>query len=371
MESTAQPSLLKRGPGRPRALQPVMFTEAKTAYLHWLRTAPKKEARPNTLRSVAATLGRWEDHLGFSFDLRALTQAHCKAFVDKRREQGIKRSTINFEVGRLRSLLNFLVKEHEPPLLPFVPVDIAKLMFVRVTDPPVTIVSDEDMRRLVQASIGIGPQLAGMSRTTMAILIAFHVGFRHQEICNLQRRDVHLEGNTLRVVEKEEFDFYIKDDERRAVPMSPELRKALEAWLEAMPAKEPRAWLFPGVGFQPIGHLYEDVKLAFDAAGIGDAENRPGLHSLRRTWATNLLAGGADIETVRQLGGWSDLKTVQRYLNSTTERMHQAVKGLPSVMQPAAEPEPAPTADVAAVLAKLAAVMSPEELAAVARKLMQ
>ncbi len=59
-----------------------------------------------------------------------------------------------------------------------------------------------------------------------------------------------------------------------------------------------------------------------------DHRERKGLspNVLRRTFASELLGRGADIETVRELGGWADLVTVQRYLASTSERKRSAVE---------------------------------------------
>jgi len=77
--------------------------------------------------------------------------------------------------------------------------------------------------------------------------------------------------------------------------------------------------------------LAEDLKrhrerLLFDR--LYRPEARAGLHMLRRSFASHVLARQADIETVRELGGWSDLSVVQRYVASTEELKRKAVEGL-------------------------------------------
>jgi len=51
-------------------------------------------------------------------------------------------------------------------------------------------------------------------------------------------------------------------------------------------------------------------------------------HDLRHTWATNLLKRGVDPYTVMELGGWSKLDMVTRYLHSSDERKKKAIETL-------------------------------------------
>ena len=47
---------------------------------------------------------------------------------------------------------------------------------------------------------------------------------------------------------------------------------------------------------------------------------------LLRTFATRALGSGASIEAVRQLGGWSGLGVVQRYVTSDDQAKREAVE---------------------------------------------
>ncbi|HME68681.1 MAG TPA: tyrosine-type recombinase/integrase [Myxococcota bacterium] len=54
----------------------------------------------------------------------------------------------------------------------------------------------------------------------------------------------------------------------------------------------------------------------------------PWATSLRRTFATELLGRGIDVEAVRQLGGWSDLTVVMWYVTSSDGRKGRAIEAL-------------------------------------------
>ena len=70
------------------------------------------------------------------------------------------------------------------------------------------------------------------------------------------------------------------------------------------------------------------VRRVFEAAGLYDPSAKPGLHMLRRSFASHALAAGADVETVRVLGGWASLAVVQRYVASSTDMKRAAVERL-------------------------------------------
>jgi site-specific recombinase XerD len=83
-----------------------------------------------------------------------------------------------------------------------------------------------------------------------------------------------------------------------------------------------------GVPLFAVADFTPEVREAFVVAGLWDADRKCGLHMLRRTFASRLLGSGVDIETVRELGGWADLTTVQRYVASTDDRKRAAVEKL-------------------------------------------
>jgi len=74
----------------------------------------------------------------------------------------------------------------------------------------------------------------------------------------------------------------------------------------------------------PLSRVDKSLATAVKQAGIQKCT----LHDFRATWATELLASGEDIETVRQLGGWRDYTTVLRYLEAIPERKKAACNRL-------------------------------------------
>ena len=72
------------------------------------------------------------------------------------------------------------------------------------------------------------------------------------------------------------------------------------------------------------------AEAACDAAKVphGRADNGVTFHSLRHTGASRALEHGADIRTVQELGGWTNLKQLMRYLHPTDAAKKRAVDGI-------------------------------------------
>ena len=177
------------------------------------------------------------------------------------------------------------------------------------------VLSPESVNRLIELA---------NSPFNLIIMTAALAGLRHAEILHLQRQDVDLDGDLLHVRAKERV-WSPKSHVERTVPLHPDLAEAYSKHLALLVDESPTAWVFPGIEGGPRRLVSAPVRRVFKEAGLYNPEHKPGLHSLRRTWATELLGQGADIETVRQLGGWSTIGIVQRYVTSSDERKRDAI----------------------------------------------
>ena len=99
-----------------------------------------------------------------------------------------------------------------------------------------------------------------------------------------------------------------KTKRTRAVPIHPNLKAVLEA--AELPGS---GYLFPGRGGQrPITRQACDLALrkACDRLSLRGYST----HSNRRTWATRLDKAGVRLKAIQDLGGWSSMAALQRYL---------------------------------------------------------
>ena len=157
------------------------------------------------------------------------------------------------------------------------------------------------------------------------LMLGLHTGLRREEIRFLAWGDVDLEAGLLRVTTKGD-KFSPKSYSERTVPINDELL----AYLRLLRSEQLGAeWVCLNCELRQwsLG-ITKWARELFSAAGI--ERDHGTLHRLRHTFGTRLLHAGADLETLRDLMGHSDISTTARYLSSTDERKRAAVTALSS-----------------------------------------
>jgi integrase/recombinase XerD len=179
---------------------------------------------------------------------------------------------------------------------------------------PETLTIDE-VERLLEGA----PDLRG--RALLELLYA--AGLRISEALGLDVEELSLDGGFVRVIGK--------GDRERLVPVGDIALDWLNRWLaEARPAllaighvsPERGGPLFIGNRGRRLARqqAFGIVKVAARAAGLGDGVSP---HTLRHSFATHLLEGGADLRIVQELLGHASISTTQLYTHLTGERVRE------------------------------------------------
>jgi integrase/recombinase XerC len=149
-----------------------------------------------------------------------------------------------------------------------------------------------------------------MLRDTAWLELFYSAGLRLSELAGLQRESIDLKQGTVRVLGK--------GRKERLCPLGEPAVRAVEAYLEASPF-ESEALFVSAQGRQLNGRTIQlALKRYLAAAGL-DAKLSP--HKLRHSFATHLLDRGADLRSVQELLGHSQLTTTQIYTSVSVERL--------------------------------------------------
>ena len=122
-----------------------------------------------------------------------------------------------------------------------------------------------------------------------------------------------------------------KGGKERMVPLSDPARAALAGWKavreQMRPPRNPSKWLFPSHGAS--GHLTRSgfaKLLARLAVAAGIEPSRVSPHVLRHSFASHLLAGGADLRSVQEMLGHADIATTEIYTHIQDEQRLKLVR---------------------------------------------
>ena len=144
--------------------------------------------------------------------------------------------------------------------------------------------------------------------------LLYGAGLRISEAVNLDLRDIDLQEGVARI--------WGKGSKERMAPIGEACARVLKAWLDARPlvASAGEEALFVGAR----GARLNRRQGAFIVDALRKEANLPqhiSPHTLRHSFATHLLEGGADLRTVQELLGHARISTTQRYTHLTLDRL--------------------------------------------------
>jgi len=296
--------------GRPQS-KSVPFSALVQRYLE----RQQIHAKAASYQSADTCCRRLLVHFG-ERDVSKLLPKNLEDFIAQRL-RSISREGVNRELRYLKALLRQAVEEGTIAALPF------KIRMLRTTRKLPTILSPEELRHFLDTA---GPRLRPL------LITAAMTGLRNSELRSLWWEDVDFNNQTLTVRAKPELDFSPKSHAEREIPLNSKVLEILQKHRRGLSLAGPRDLVFPRnprTGSRwDASALCGAVKKIFVNAGLADPKLRPGLHLLRRCFASHALASGTDMQTVRELGGWASLGVVERYVRSSDRLKRAAVERL-------------------------------------------
>lgn len=250
-------------------------------------------------------LAQWAAGQGLRIP-QAVTATHARAFVYTLKDLGLSTATIRRQISALRTYYRFLVGEGHAVRDPIEQIETPKGWRTLPT-----VLTVHEMEQLLGAQGGEG-MLPLRDRALLEL--AYATGARVSELVNVALGDVVYEQGLVRVLGK--------GAKERLIPVG---RRALGA--VALYAREARPALDRGKGRDRLFLNARGSPLSRVGAWgiIRHAATRAGLakrvtpHTLRHTFATHLLEGGADLRAVQEMLGHADLSTTQRYTHVDRE----------------------------------------------------
>lgn len=277
----------------------ISISEAIESYLDMLLNRKKLSA--NTLAAYRNDLQRWNSFLVGS---DWLTMSDLDKYLDPLRLRGylaslndsLERSSVSRHLSAIRGFLRFarqrgLLNRDIGSLVPTPKVSRALPKFFKV----------DEVLQLVQ-SPDSSTRLGRRDRALFEVL--YGAGLRVSEAVALNLEDLDLDSGWVRVVGK--------GSKERQVPLGKPAILAVQEYLSDQSREEEQSALF--LNFRGSRLTTRSVAriLARNLVRMATTKSLSP-HGLRHSFATHLLAAGADLRTIQELLGHSRLSTTQRY----------------------------------------------------------
>ncbi len=265
-------------------------------YLHNVRHTSE-----NTEMSYRRDLYKLKDYLGTQgiASVEEITASSLHAYVRHLEMAGFKAATISRNIASVRGLYQYLLKSG------IVRTDLSEhLKAPKVEKRMPGVLSMEEVGRLLEQP---GDRNVKEIRDRAMLELLYATGIRVSELIGLKLSDVNLQ-----------MEYIICHDHAkdRVVPFGTKAREALQAYvLHARPQMvvEPEEdMLFVNCSGKPMSRqgFWKLVKHYAQKADIRE-EITP--HTLRHSFAAHLVANGADLKSVQEMLGHSDISTTQIY----------------------------------------------------------
>ena len=242
-----------------------------------------------------------------SFCLSGLVVQDISNYLIWRRTQHLEQLTVAKDVSALRSFGSFLVEEGiwQENLVQLVERPKIQRALPRV-------LSVEQVDALL-AAIDTSEPLGIRDRALFELV--YSCGLRISEVAGLLMRNVHLQERMLIVLGK--------GSKERVLPFGDAAYEWLSRWIqEGRPAvlgSKQVAEVFVNYRGQPLSRkgIWKRFQELETLSGVTAK-----VHTLRHSFATHLLSGGADLRSVQELLGHSDLSTTQVYTHIEKDELH-------------------------------------------------
>ncbi len=275
------------------------LAHARGEYLDYLSV--ERGSSPNTVEAYGRDLDRYLTFLAQDGVTTpdAVTREEVRSHIEALEDMGLAPASVERAVSAIKGFHRFMVAEQITEVHPTADLPLPAKPS-RLPD----VISREQAAALLDQPFPRTP--AGQRDRTM-LEVLYGCGLRVSELCDLDQRQVLLDEEVLRV--------FGKGSKERVVPImgtaAAALADYLDEWRSGLVGRVPTPAVFLNTHGGRISR--QSVHTIVERSGrmVGITGLHP--HTLRHSFATHVLEGGADLRIVQELLGHANISTTQLY----------------------------------------------------------
>ena len=242
-------------------------------------------------------------------DLERLDQSDLTSWFYKRINNGISHRSNARSLSSIKSFLHFLIKKKI----------IKYSLFMRIKGPKFNSnlprpLSHNQVRKIFKNIVENKQKWVGM-RDLSIILLMWGYGLRISEVLNLKLSD--LQSNDLSI--------FGKGKKTRLIPIAEEVSMFLKQMIKKCPFEfDEKNFIFVGIRGKKLKAeiIQKEIRRLRNSFMLPD-NTTP--HSLRHTFATELLENMVDLRVIQEILGHSSLSTTQKYTKVSSDRLRDVI----------------------------------------------
>jgi len=289
--------------GSPSSIAHVLFRlsrldlPAKEHFESYLRYKARANHKRRTIESSFTSIMLFLRFYGTSgkTDLKDLQRSDLEAFIEHEQDRGMHITTVKTRMACIVAFLHYLIEQELIPA-----TALKKRIRFKLPDLLPRAMHPDDVKKLLS--------IIDHTRDRALILLLLRTGIRIGEALRLTLNDLDLKGRKIHLYQGE------KNDRGRVVYLSNDAAFSLKRWLRW---RDPEQFVFARKEEAPLS--YSTARSLFKRYLIEAGLDHKGytVHSLRHTYASELLNAGMRLEVLQQLMGHQDIEMTRRYARLT------------------------------------------------------
>lgn len=272
----------------------------------------EKGAANNTLEAYERDLKRYASFLEQKElpDIRSVRAENVIDFLVQIKSEGLSANSMNRTLAALRGFYKFLLREKVMGESPLANIELAKV-WMRLPDT----VSPEEMNRILAEPGDRTPQAL---RDGAMLELLYATGLRVSELIGLTMNSINWQVGFLIVMGK--------GSKERVVPIGKTAYDSVHRYVDAARPKLIQSKTTDCLFLNRFGEPFTRQglwKIIVGYARKAGLQKKVHPHTFRHSFASHLLAGGADLRAVQVMLGHSDISTTQIYTHVTKDRLKE------------------------------------------------
>jgi integrase/recombinase XerC len=275
----------------------------------------EKNASPHTLESYLNDISQFEGflkesgHAGELYKIDSIDRLAIRSYLGFLYDKNFSASTMRRKLSTLSSFFRFLCREGylQKNVVKSVPAP-------KMENKLPSFLSVDEMFRLIDLRDGKGFLVV---RDRAMLELFYSTGLRISELVTLKIEDIDRTAQMVKV--------FGKGGKERLLPFGKKCGEALDQYKKArsdkvISSKENSEYLF--LNYRGKGITTRGVRKIIEKyVTTGNFPGKVSPHSIRHSFATHLLEGGADLRSIQELLGHSSLSTTQKYTHLTIDKL--------------------------------------------------
>lgn len=268
----------------------------------------------HTVTSYMSDLDQYQNFIDDKFRLSHFGEAthnEIRMWVVELKEKGVSARSINRKISTLKSFYKFLLTQKVIGSSP-----MSKVISPKQSKKLPVYFEQNKLEELFQLEV-FQDSFSGV-RDVLVLELLYGTGMRLAELIHIQEKDISM--NEIKVVGK--------GNKERIVPITPRIRKVIDVYKqkkqEEFEVCENQFLLVTNKG----NKLYEKFvyRRVNHYLGLVTNEKKRSPHTMRHSFATNMLNNGAQLQTIKEILGHANLSATQVYTHNSIQRLKDTYK---------------------------------------------